>query len=101
MDTLKEQGEKEQWMASRNAIAVIVNAQVDDYLNKFRDLSEIDCSNSSEEQIKESKQHCQDVLKNLMDKILESAELELRVGWAISIFQYLRTAGFAGASSID
>ena len=37
----------------------------------------------------------------LIDKVLESAKRELRVGWAKSIMEHLRTSGMVGISALS
>ena len=77
-----------------------MNVQVDDYINKFKVLSLLDHSKLTDEERKEKEDECDRILLELIEKVLESAKYELRVGWALSIFEHLRTAGIAGVRSI-
>lgn len=84
LEKLGEKGLKQQWIASRIAIATVVNVQVDDLINKFKSLSKKPpvgtTLNPEEKQKKE--EECEKLLLNLLEKVLESAKYELRIGWA-------------------
>lgn len=53
----------------------------------------------TDEQKKQKEEECENVLLELIEKILESAKYELRIGWAINIFDHLSLAGIASIKS--
>lgn len=100
---LEEKGEKQQWIASRIAITTVVNVQVDDLLKKFKNLSKTPLTGSAEtiEETEKREEECEKILLTLLEKILESAKYELRIGWAQSLTRHMRTGGYASIKSLS
>ena len=91
MEGYKKLEEKQKWLEGRVKIAEVVNKEVNFRLDSIRQASEWE---NNDDQVQEE-------ITKLLEIIMDSAKSEYRIGWALSLFRHMRTAGFADTVSIS